>query len=53
MAETIFDSKAEQATDRRLSAVWSKYADSYPQIPVRKVIGYGNLRNPPLDPKFV
>ena len=43
MANPIFDSKSEEQVFRRLDSVWSKYIDVYPQIPVRKVLGYFEL----------
>lgn len=44
MAESIFDSKAEKKIYNRLTSLWTRYVDIYPQIPVRKVIGYDKLR---------
>lgn len=53
MSKAIFDSRAEQAIYRRLASIWSRYVDIYPQIPVRKVLGYKNLRELPLQPRTV
>jgi hypothetical protein len=53
MAKTIFDSKAERAIYSRLSSVWSRYVDIYPQIPIRKVLGYNDLRGLPLQPRAI
>ena len=48
MPESIFDSKAERKIYQRLKTVWSKYVDAYPQIPVRKVLGYDDLKRLPI-----
>ena len=53
MPKAIFDSKAEQATYRRLASIWSRYVDVYPQIPVRKVLGYNNLQELQLQSRTI
>jgi hypothetical protein len=53
MPKAIFDSRAEQATYRRLASIWSRYVDIYPQIPVRKVLGYTNLQELPLQSRTI
>jgi hypothetical protein len=53
MRETIFGSKAEQTAYKRLTSVWSKYLEIYPQIPVRQVLGYNKLQQLPLAPKTI
>jgi len=50
MSASIFGSNAEQEVYLCLTSVWSKYVDIYPQIPVRRVLGYDNLQNLPLSP---
>ena len=53
MPESIFDSKAEREVYQRLRSVWSKYVDAYPQIPVRKVLGYDNLKGLQFRPRAI
>src|SRR5262249_28118626 len=53
MSKTIFDSNAERAIYSRLTSVWSRYVDIYPQIPVRKVLGYNDLRRLSLQPRAI
>ena len=50
MPVSIFDSKAERKIYQRLKTVWSKYVCAYPQIPVRKVLGYDDLKGLPIPP---
>ena len=50
MPESIFDSKPEREIYQRLKSVWSKYVDAYPQITIRKVLGYYNLKGLKIRP---
>ena len=43
--KSIFDSKSEKKYYKRLSTRWNKYVEVYPQIPVRNVIGFKEIKN--------
>jgi hypothetical protein len=45
MKRSIFDSESEKKVFRKLESRWSKYLEIYPQIPVRNVIGYDQIRS--------
>jgi hypothetical protein len=44
MTRSIFDSESEKRLYRKLKSRWNKYVDVYPQIPVRNVIGYEEVK---------
>ncbi|MEC4054572.1 DUF2726 domain-containing protein [Myroides odoratimimus] len=44
MINSIFDSNSEQKIFKRLKTFWSKYVDVFPQIPVRNVVGFDNIK---------
>ena len=43
--DSIFDSASEKKVYKRLMNVWEGRVNIYPQLPVRKVIGYDQIRN--------
>jgi Protein of unknown function (DUF2726) len=45
MNRSIFDSESEKRLYRKLKSRWSKYVEVYPQIPVRNVIGYHEIKS--------
>lgn len=51
MTKSIFDSKSERTIFKRLKTFWSKYVDVFPQIPVRNVIEYQELKKFDKNPK--
>lgn len=53
MKKSIFDSKSERTIFKRLKTIWSKYVDVFPQIPVRNVIEYDEIKAFNKNPKVV
>lgn len=49
MRKSIFDSKSEKKLYKKLKTHWEKYVNVYPQIPVRKVINYDDLKQLPIS----
>ncbi len=45
MKRSIFDSNSEKRIFRKIDSRWSKYVEVYPQIPVKNVIGYNQVRS--------
>jgi len=45
MKRSIFDSESEKRLHKKLTSRWSKYVEVYPQIPVRNVIGYHEIKS--------
>ena len=45
MKRSIFDSESEKRLQRKLTSRWNKYVEIYPQIPVRNVIGYQEIKS--------
>jgi hypothetical protein len=45
MTRSIFDSESEKRIYKKLKSRWSKYVEVYPQIPVRNVIGYHEIKS--------
>jgi hypothetical protein len=45
MKRSIFDSESEKRVYRKIQSRWSKYVEVYPQIPVRNVIGYHEIKS--------
>jgi len=45
MKRSIFDSNSEKNLFRKIDSRWSKYVEVYPQIPVRNVIGYHQIKS--------
>jgi hypothetical protein len=44
MKRSIFDSESEKRLHKKLISRWSRYVEVYPQIPVRNVIGYHEIK---------
>lgn len=53
MEKSIFDSKSERTIFKRLKTIWNKYVDVFPQIPVRNLIEYDELKAFDENPKVV
>ena len=51
MKKSIFDSKSEKVIFKRLKTLWSRYIDVFPQIPVRNVVDYNELKSFDKNPK--
>ena len=49
MTQGLFDSKTERHLYRSLTSSWGTRVSIYPQIPVRKVLGYDSLEKLPLS----
>jgi Protein of unknown function (DUF2726) len=49
MKQGLFDSKTERRLYRSLTSSWHTRVSIYPQIPVRKVLGYDSLKRLPLS----
>ena len=45
MSRSIFDSESEKKLYRQLKTRWSRYVEVYPQIPVKNVIGYHEIKS--------
>lgn len=45
MKRSIFDSDSEKRVFRKIVSRWSKYVEVYPQIPVKNVIGYHQIKS--------
>jgi len=45
MKRSIFDSNSEKKLFRKIDSRWSKYVEVYPQIPVKNVIGYHQIKS--------
>ncbi|HWP92431.1 MAG TPA: DUF2726 domain-containing protein [Thermodesulfobacteriota bacterium] len=45
MNRSIFDSEEEKKLYKKLKSRWSKYVEVYPQIPVKNVIGYRQIKS--------
>lgn len=53
MKSSIFDSKQEKVIFKRLKTFWSRYVDVFPQIPVRNVVDYNELKKFDKNPKVM
>src|SRR5688572_30471528 len=51
MKKSLFDSDAEKSVFKTLTSRWARYAELYPQVPVRKVLGYEAIRQLELPEK--
>jgi|GEM_PF-7061186 len=49
MKQGLFDSQTERRLYRSLTSTWHTRVSIYPQIPVRKVLGYDSLKRLPLS----
>jgi len=45
MKRSIFDSNSEKKLFRKIDSRWGKYVEVYPQIPVKNVIGYNQIKS--------
>lgn len=53
MKRSIFDSNSEKNLFRKIDSRWSKYVEVYPQIPVRNVISYHQIKSLGAVPVFL
>ncbi len=51
MKKSIFDSESEKKIFKRLKTFWSKYVDVFPQIPVKNIVEYNEIKRFDKNPK--